>query len=187
MNIFFIESTVEEIALSLDDKRLFKQAVECAQMLGTACSKNDSPVYKKDGFILARAHERHPMTVWVGLCQANYLFALDLAHACLTEHARRFGHDNLEYYDIYTTLPQLAERVSLFPNIDREYYPLCMPEYIWQKAGDKFTKDFKKAVIAYRIYWKLHKAGGKYTNSSPPYWLNDTKLMADVRLPDKSN
>jgi hypothetical protein len=186
LNIFLIEPTTSEIAKSLDDKRLFAQAKEGVQILATVASRNGHDVYKKDGFLFGSTHVHHPAVVWAGLCRANYIFTLDVAHDCLLEHARRFQHDTLDYYELYHAMKQLTECVHLFPDIETEYYPLCMPEYIWKHNPEgKFSPSLSKAVIAYRIYWTLHKLGGKYTNSSPPAWVEDKNLLA--LLPDKSN
>jgi hypothetical protein len=181
VNIFLIEPSTLEIADSLDDKRLFKQASEGVQILATVTSKHGYNIYKKDGFLFGSTHTRHPVVIWAGLCQANYIFTLDLAHDCLMEHARRFEHDTLEYYNLYHAMKQLGEFVDLFPDREVEYYALCLPEYIWRHNPEgKFATSLSKAIIAYRIYWLLHKTGGKYTNSSPPKWIEDKNLLSVI-------
>lgn len=190
MNNFLIEPTPKNIARALDDKRLFAQAKEAVQMCATACAVNGNYILKPDGLMFGTSHERHPVTVWTGLCQDNYMFTLKLAAECLNEHGRRFNH-NLDYYQLSSYIPQCLAFKELFPvHVSTEYYPLAMPAYIKEKVGTNedgepvsFTKSLRTAVIAYRIYWTLEKTGGKYTNASPPEWIGNPSLMAQVDCP----
>ena len=99
MNIFFLSWNFTECATLYCDQHVVKIILEIAQMLYTAHwtmsepGWNSSAPLTKNGKArgYAKAHPKHPMTLWVGKCRENYMWTVNFGLALVCEHNRRFG------------------------------------------------------------------------------------------------
>ena len=158
MNIFVSSFDAKESAKALDDKRLVKMILETAQILSTNISLagfSEGP-YKP-------THRNHPSTVWARTSHQNYLWLCGhFVHLC-NEYTRRFHkiHKCEQYLDTFynrsTDTAYEKEGLTTFPN--------CT-----------IFKETKEITEAYKLYlnykWKNDKRPPKWTNSSPPEWVD---------------
>jgi len=160
MNIFFLHTCPELSAKDLCDKHVVKMVLETAQMCSTALRRNGldplPSTYKT-------AFKNHPMTLWVGDCKENFMWALDHGLAIGKEYTRRYGRDH-KSTQVLQDIKDAYFRNSHYNNLKWHIStpPQCMP--------DEFKCD--DYVEAYRAYYKVEKAAFlDYTNSQQPAWL----------------
>lgn len=160
MNIFFLHECPERSAQDLCDKHVVKMVLETAQMCSTALRRNGmtplDSTYKT-------AFKNHPMTLWVGECRENFMWALDHGIAIGKEYTRRYGRDHASTQvlrDIKDAYFRNSDYNKLKWRITTP--PQCMP--------DEFKCD--NYVDAYRAYYRTEKAAFlDYTNREQPDWL----------------
>ena len=115
MNIFFLESNPVSAARFQHDRHVVKMILESAQMLSTACHKDEilgltheqvlhsfpSMVGDDSTALLKSTHENHPSTVWARKNMANFCWLTIHLHELLAEYKRRFDkshkYTNLAY------------------------------------------------------------------------------------------
>lgn len=183
MNLFWCDEKDSINVKSLDDARLVKIVLECAQMLSTPVSLSGlrDPVYKP-------THVNHPMSLWVRWSKANYARTIHHFEALCTEYTERFGreHKSAELMDYF---------LQFFWDNDWELgsasrYPNCT-DY----------KQISSVFLAYQLHlidkWKRDierdfTRGITWTNSLPADWVTrlfDTDSNGDkivLRLKNNS-
>lgn len=157
MQIFATHSDPIYCALVLDDKRLNKQVLECAQILSTIFPTAPG-AYKP-------THAHHPITKWA---RRNASWVYRYALACVAEVAHRTGH-------VHKCFPAFLARLSApsartprsFVNVARR-----------RDLGLDFTL-VPNVHLAYRAYlahrWHTDKRPPRWTNRERPWWplIND--------------
>lgn len=85
MNIFCTDNDPIKSAENLDDKRVVKMILECAQMLSTAMHEVGAPgpPYKK-------THVNHPCSIWARTTSENYRWLLEHMAALCIEYSDRY-------------------------------------------------------------------------------------------------
>ena len=88
MNIFFLHKDPQWAANALCDKHVPKMLLEAAQMLSTAVQANAKERLED---LYKPAYPKHPMTIWVGHTQQNFIWALENAVFISQEYYKRFN------------------------------------------------------------------------------------------------
>lgn len=102
-----------------DDSRVFKMALEAAQIAHTVLNDwRDPDCYRP-------SHERHPLTRWAGMGTANLRIVVAYGLACLAEAERRYRRT---YPKMRRALEWAARRIPVDPEAGPTPQPLCMPE-----------------------------------------------------------
>ena len=178
MQLFLVEKEPELIARALDDKRCFKQALECVQVMSTTILNIGRPIYKSDGTIMRVSHANHPLTKWTAHSGQAFRLMYDVSVHCLIEHQRRFGTKS----KLTVQLKQLKDYRHAFPNRDNFSYCLCLPDVYIKAAGSKTLTDLDKVVKLYRHYcWHIKRMQlDKYTTVVAPAWLLFENKISDI-------
>lgn len=159
MNIFFLEKSIKNCAISHNDKHVVKMRLEIAQMCCTAhWLKGSQAPYKP-------THKNHPSTVWVRTCIENYRYAVDLGLALCDELLHRFGTPEQKCKQVLLWLkenePELPENGS------KTVPPLAMSDEY--KLGDS---NFDQVIQSYQNYYRQGKTHLlKYTKRQTPIWV----------------
>jgi len=137
VNIFVTSNNPVEAASNLDDKRVVKMVLECAQMLSTAMHEMGAPdpPYR-------RAYVNHPCTIWTRQTRENYYWLLEHMSALSTEYSQRY-------------LGKIHKCSQLIPVFDKaaDYIPAGQ---LLPFANCTIYKGSKDIVRAYRDYL-VHK------------------------------
>ena len=160
MNIFYLDTDIDECAKAHCDKHVVKMLTEYAQILSTALHKNAN---SKDSaelidYVYKASYVNHPACVWAAKSRANFLWLCELGIALYKEYNRRYAKEhkayqiilNAKYFHWLIKPGELTER------------PQCMPE------------EYRHAnpVEAYRAYYrgeKMHFATWKAPAQSPAW------------------
>lgn len=197
LNIFVTATTTQDCAINLDDKRLFKQSLELVQMMATCVYLDKrTAILKSNNQPVLTVHESHPCTIWIRSSAANFSYAFQLAVHCLSEHAFRFNHDSLDYYELFPLLKQLKDFVTVDPKLTKPTnWPACVAEDLrtayWnnlsqpERALDKVVPELHDAIVLYRAYMVKYKdlLASKYTRRQRPVWVNEPYLLRHIGAP----
>lgn len=181
MNIFVLDIDPELCARYHCDRHLVKMIVEHCQILGSIAYTNRGINRKKDitpefiskhfqGFPRKNAdgfphpygigYKNHPCTQWARSSVKNYKWLCELTLEMCKEYTRRYGRKHLcedicQWY--YSNMPDTIPMLPMTP------FAQAMPD-------DCKNPD---AVVAYRNYYKKHKARfAKWAHSETPSWFN---------------
>ena len=193
MNIFVLDLDPELCASYHCDKHLVKMITEHNQILGSIAYTARGVMRKKDitpefvnkhfqGFPRSDensnpkpygiGYKNHPCTSWAAKSLGNYRWLCILNAEMCKEYTRRYGrkHAGEEITRWYATNhPEL-------PMLDVTPFAQAMPE-------DCKNPD---AVVAYRQYYKKHKARiAKWAHSQIPHWYVNEQMVSlnEQRLP----
>jgi len=174
-----------ECAKSLDDVRLSKQILECAQILSTALRLRgcDDPNFYKT------THENHPIVQWAKLHINNFKWVLNHANCCLEERYRRTKTQKQHASSkLITALTVRGLVHKYFPetkpegtqNTKLEPFPNCAAN---DAIGISF-KHIENVHIAYQKYlsfrWNCTGPRPEWTNREPPVWVEWTKRKPKI-------
>lgn len=174
MNIFFLDDNPYQAAKYYGDKHVGKMLIECCQMMSQALRANgilDMPNIQI-GEVYAPTHENHPMTLWVGQSQRNYLWVYEHATALADEWVHRYGKP----HGSARLLPNLAVGLTAMPKGKGwRNPPRCIPD-VYKLDYDKFVLDPRHDtschVASYRWYYAADKTlMHKWTRRDKPEWL----------------
>jgi len=181
MNIFFLDETPFDAAISLHDVHCVKMILESAQLLCNAHHYTSSAFPDFNRFVHYRAtpfkvtHINHPCSIWARATIANYSWLSEyLLCLCGEFQYRRGKHHKVEQLAKYldTHIPNLSIWGMTVP-------PLCMPlEY--QLHDEQNPKSMNEAVESYRNYYlqvKWQDKNGKRLDKwsfrgQPKWWTN---------------
>lgn len=172
--VFLTEDTPSAIASSLDDPRLFKQAVECFQMLAASLWKQHGFMIHRltdDGSTTPMAHGNigsHPATVWVEHSRESFRFTYNLGIECIKEHSRRYSTP--PSHKLIFQAKQVRQHIDAvpFPSEAIQWWPLVLPEEDNPKWSPTFEWRLAKKVA--QLHYSL-KHPTLFTNARPPAWL----------------
>ncbi|MGA1046645.1 MAG: hypothetical protein ACO3UU_01430 [Minisyncoccia bacterium] len=159
MNIFHLHKDPKICAEYHCDKHVVKMILETGQMLSTAYQRHcgiDEDLYKP-------AYQKHPMTIWVGDSQANYLWTMDLLGELINQYRYRYNNKTHSTGRILNNLLLKNKNV-----IDKFKYksflipPLCMPDHY---KVDNYIQSY----INYYVGDK--KRFAKYTRVDTPSFM----------------
>lgn len=179
MNIFYLDSDPVLAAQYHCDKHVVKMILESAQLLSTAHRVLDGVAVQGksvsglrnvkrwrldnefDSVYYSASHVNHPSAVWVRTSPYHYNWLHNLFAGLLTEYTYRYGKVH--------KCASLLEPLQRFPAkqdyADWEEPPQCMPDD---------SKDAFSSVIAYRNYYKNHKASfAKWSKRPTPFWWDE--------------
>jgi Pyrimidine dimer DNA glycosylase len=183
MNIFYLDRDPEQAAQYHCDKHVVKMILESAQLLSTAHRVLDGvPVQGKsatgrnvkrwrldnefDSVYYSASHVNHPSAVWVRTSRQHYSWLHDLFNCLLNEYTFRYGKIH-KCEELLKPLWWIPHNLS---NAPFEEPPQCMPDD---------CKDVFSSVIAYRNYYKIHKASfAKWSVRPTPFWWDEKILKA---------
>lgn len=163
MNIFFLSMTPYEIADMYCDQHVVKIILEICQMLYTAHDQQfiiKMAPFNKSGKARGYrpAHKNHPMTMWVGSSEENYIFAANLAIALASEYTARYAkthsceeharwlRDNIpKHFELRVSPKAYYATEDIPPGLTP--IPECMPD------------EYKRSSIteAYQLYYLMDK------------------------------
>lgn len=131
--------------------------LEEAQMLSTV-----HRMYGYDGDELYKAtHKNHPCTRWAGESRENYEWAYNLFEALCHEYTFRYG----KVHKTSRLLEPLWAIPADIPDIPMTMFPQAMPDDV---------KHEGEPVLAYRAYYKKHKAYfAKWSVREEPEWWTE--------------
>jgi hypothetical protein len=199
MNIFILDSDVNQCARYHVDKHLNKMIIEHCQMLSinkrfidgkkgnmfykeklyvnypwTLESENDTT--SMPCYLLAKQHLHHPCTVWIRKSVHNWNYVVSLTHALFAERQYRSGADP-KLHSSWNILEWLRENPPVLPDTGTmtpmaqamNNMPQCKVEYT---SLDEKTL-LETAVRAYRNYYREGKQHlFKWKNRLAPHWLD---------------
>lgn len=138
MNIFVTDPCPKKSAKYLDNKRVVKMVLECAQLMSTALHeyKARSP-YKP-------THRNHPCTKWVIESRENYKWVLDHFIALTEEYTKRYGkiHKCAGYMSMFIS------GMDKLPNKPRTPFVNCARN---KSLGIDYTEE-NNVYTAYQLY-----------------------------------
>lgn len=97
MNLFAMSDCPVQSAIWIDNKRLPKMLLECAQMMATAMHEYGVPhAYRP-------THVNHPSAVWMRQSRDHWAWCLEHMDALHSEMLRRFGtlHKSMLHFDVF--------------------------------------------------------------------------------------
>lgn len=164
MNIFVLDSDTRLSSQYYVDKHVVKIISEITQMCSTVLHKAEAhseffPLTKA-GTIVKPTHAHHPVTKWIGVSSANYLWAIQHLIDLCGEYTYRYGrHHHYEQF-IKNMLDgeKFIERGEL-----TKFVPAMPPEY-----------KVESVVESYRNYYKCVKLKTiqcNWTKRTIPHWL----------------
>ena len=190
MNIFYLDHDPELAAQYHCDKHVVKMILESAQLLSTAHRVLDGVMvqgkryvagslparYRNvkqwrldnefDSVYYSASHVNHPSAVWVRTSHYHYNWLHNLFGHLLTEYTFRYGKTH-KCEALYEPLKRWPNNIPL---VDFEQPPQCMPDD---------SKNILSSVIAYRNYYKIHKASfAKWSVRPTPSWWDANYLKA---------
>lgn len=166
MQIFVIDPNTRVCAQALDDRRLIKQILECAQLLSTAMCEKDPMHYCKmylRDLAYKPSYRQHPVTQWVAAKPEHFKWTLHYMMDCSHEYTARFGKqhkcERMALDSFARSL--LYTQAKGNPNT----YCACVPQYV----------DTLSIFERYQRYLtdKWNKSEPRWTRTQPPYWYND--------------
>ena len=159
MNIFHLHKDAQTCARYHCDKHVVKMILETGQMLSTAYQRHcgiDDSLYKP-------AYPKHPMTIWVGNSQGNYLWTLDLLGHLCNEYYHRYNKHHATTRILNLLLKKCDKNIlDKFYNKKFTKPPLCMPQQYK-------VKDYIQSYINYYIGEK--KKFARYTKVDTPDFM----------------
>lgn len=178
MNIFYLDRDPKLAATYHCDKHVVKMILESAQLLSTAHRVLDGVKGQGrsvsglrnvtrwrldnefDSVYYSASHVNHPSAVWVRSSPYHYVWLHNLFSNLLAEYTYRYSktHKCASLLDPLWRVPD--------KQCDGEWQepPQCMPDD---------SKDASSAVIAYRNYYRNHKASfAKWSVRPTPFWWN---------------
>lgn len=161
MNIFIPEKDAAACAEALDDKRLIKQILECAQLLATAqhiALQNAKNTQFSPTIPYKPTHINHPITQWVAKSRKNYIWTVEYMLACGQEYTYRFGKTH-KCIGEYTKAAWYGG--FYIPDTDGTPFINCT---IFKDCTDIHTA-YKAALI---LKWDNDKFPPKWTKRSRP-------------------
>jgi hypothetical protein len=186
MNIFYLDHDPQTAAQYHCDKHVVKMILESAQLLSTAHRVLDGVMVNDkryvqgslparwrnvkvwrldnefDSVYYSATHLNHPSAVWVRTSCEHYIWLHGLFQYLLEEYTYRYGKN----HKCGTLLNPLTRLPVNIPNSGWQEPPQCMPDD---------CKDSSSSVIAYRNYYKNHKARfAKWSVRPTPFWWDDT-------------
>jgi hypothetical protein len=154
MNIFILDTDIEENAKYHCDKHVVKMIVEYAQLASTAHHASGSiGPYRV-------THKNHPCAIWARASVDNYKYLVSLGLALCKEYTFRYNRVHktqavLEW--LVVNIPPIAETGEV------SKFALAMPEYLQ-------TDD---PVKSYRDYYLLEKAKIlSWKGRDTPWWVS---------------
>jgi hypothetical protein len=152
MNIFYLDSDIEQCARFHCDKHVIKMILESAQILCTVLWMHDIPAPYRP------THVHHPCVKWANESLSNWCWLKKLAGALNEEYKYRFNHtQNHKSYNLILKLePPPMKDLGLTP------------------IAQAVPEEFKQAdpIQAYRDYYKLCKIHlAHWTKREIPDWF----------------
>lgn len=152
MNIFYLDTDLEQCARMHVDRHVVKMVTEYAQLLSSAVRLSGIDA----GYKLT--HANHPSAIWTRESLDNWLWLKELATELNYEWMYRYDHSvNHKAFDVIQSLP--------LPNIESKGitpFRLAMPDDV--KVEDP--------VQSYRNYYNVHKQHiANWTNRDMPAWF----------------
>ena len=179
MNLFILSLCVEECAMYMFDKHIYKIILEAVQMLCTAKQLLE-PEYENEIKLYKIAHKNHPVTIWIRTSLENYMWTISLVEAMHNEWKYRYGHPPEKEHSSYTVamyLKKHAPKSTSFPQTGLTKFALAMP--------DKYKVD--DPIQSYRNYYKgeeKRRLASWKNRSFPPWWF-DYNITIHVRIKKK--
>lgn len=201
MNLFLLSRDPRACARMYNNPHVVKMILELCQLLCVAhWMKGDLDMLPEAFY--RPTHERHPVSIWVRQCEANYQFTVDLALALCDEYYERYGYKRQRHHKCRTLLLWLSRHRPDFAKPDQlppprkksrtqptvyateslppgcSPFPLCMPE-------DCHHRD---VIIAYRNCYLIHKRHlGKWPVGRVPDWWPFPNLVTDASAQTADN
>lgn len=147
-------------------------------MMSTAIAKRAAPLDDEwfgDGRVMRPTHANHPVTLWVGQTQANWIWTF--LHAVALEG---------EYRDAYGRVHSCLRNLSFFQ--ERRLWQRIPggPQTPFQNSARNGDVDFSRiepTTEAYRQYlitrWRTDKRPVTFRNRVPPEWV-DRSLIQEL-------
>lgn len=179
MNLFVTHENPGKAAAGLDDKRVVKLALECAQMLSAAIHRHApdrAKLHVGAGALMLSTHYNHPVTRWVGESVDNWFWCWKHGVALCVEYNATYGRThacahNLKYmaeHRLWKLLPEGA--LIPFQNSARN--------------GDVDFSWIEPTTEAYRQYlmarWRTDKRPVTFRNRVPPAWVDRSLIQETV-------
>lgn len=156
MNIFATDISPRKSAEDLDNKRVIKMILECAQMLCTALHQNGGSAYAK----YKTTHINHPSNVWARTTRSNYEWLLDHMKALCSEYTRRYN----KKHNCESMLTDLTFGARYIPAGPLTPFANCA-------ARKDMGLDFKHVADVHLAY-KLYLIRRWASDSKIPTWPN---------------
>lgn len=192
MNIFILDTDIENCALYHCNKHVNSQLKESVQILCTVLwkdgyefggvkiedlklmNKSDKMEFKNNCPIYLPTHINHPCVKWVCESNQNWVYVRHLGCLLHREWLRRFHYNEVDVviHKSSTVLHSLPDVYG--PNCDMTPFVQCMPDKYKVNTGSLYTD----AVYAYRKYYLSEKKhiltwGPKSCRFIPPWVLQE--------------
>lgn len=155
MNIFHLHKDPKVCAKYHCDKHVVKMVLETGQMLSTAYQLHNG----EDEDLYMSAYPKHPMTIWVGESEGNYLWSLQLLRELCKEYTYRYKkiHSTERVLNALNKkpVPKFHYKKFLIP-------PLCMPD---EYKVSNYIKSYRNYYIGEK------KRFARYTGVDTPDFM----------------
>jgi len=202
MNIFFIEPTLKQSAISLDNARINKMIIETCQMLCTTLYINHPDIYNNHqstqppvNQLYKPTHMTHPCVKWLSMPNTNHyhLILTDYLYHLINTAIQR-GFKPISGAKVYSNLMTIYTQIQLsytyYTTLDSDLQsasisdfthtpPLAMPS--------QYHHNTNSVTQSYRGYY-IDKPLIRYILSDVPMWfLLSRKTPISVKISKLDN
>lgn len=166
MNIFILDSNIQNAAIYHTDKHCVKMLLEHSQMLCTAIRLNphlQNTLNIKD-IPYQKTHVNHPCTIWVSKNHDNFAWLVAFTHELHEEYKYRYNREHLSYITLKSSSIITDSIISYGSNllIENLSPALAMPDECKTNS----------VVESYRNYYRKYKSHlFSWTKRDIPYWI----------------
>ena len=177
MNLFFLNVDPKKCAEEHCDKHVVKMVLEIVQMLYTAHHLYGNP----PDFAYRISHVKHPISIWIRICYANYSYAVQVAKYLSIEYTYRYDkiHSCKKHIDwLLLNVPKFNNNISYssttvlsynkdFESMGMTPVPLAMP----------MECKLSNTILSYRNYYIMKKQYfAKWTSRPIPRWYTPVNI-----------
>lgn len=162
MNIFALEHTPQEIAISHTDKHIVKMPTEMAQMISFTYYHNEHWQSEQSNLLMGfnKAHDKHPCSLWIRESSANFYLACEIGIELVQEY--RYRYDSEKHQRALDIFIYGLLNPPYFKSDEQTKFALAMP--------DEYKVDCP--VESYRNYYRKDKKHlHTWKKRNIPQWL----------------
>lgn len=129
MNIFAIEETPQEIAISHTDRHIVKMPTELAQMISFTYYHPEHWEEEINPVLMGfnKAHDKHPCSIWLRESSDNFLLGCEIGLELVQEYRFRYKTEkHIRAYDIFV---YGLLNTPFFKKSEQTKFALAMPEH----------------------------------------------------------
>ena len=170
MNLFFLDADPKKCAEFHCDKHVVKMILELVQMLYTTHNVLKTGLHGYRSF-----NPQHPTCIWIRQCEANYIYAVNVAFYLCKEYTLRYNrihtcekHVNTLKENVPDNFTPIVYKDTVVLSYNKKLQDIgCTPVPLAMYDDVKFPDTLK----SYRMYYIVHKRRfATWKNRPNPFW-----------------